>query len=116
MTKAGHALEDLISGFGPHERLRPVVGDLDVASNGRFQLARAAMDAAPELLVGEGGEPALDQIDPRRPGGGEMHVKARRPAPSLGAAPSAPASPAPRPSTSATGSVVLFASASSFLH
>ena len=37
------------------------------------------MDAASELLVGERGKPALDQVDPRGSGRREMHVNARMP-------------------------------------
>ena len=34
------------------------------------------MDAAADLLVGEVAEPALDLVDPRRSGRGEVHVEA----------------------------------------
>ncbi len=44
MTKSGHALEDLVGALRPHEGARPAVRDLDVPADGRFQLARAAMD------------------------------------------------------------------------
>jgi hypothetical protein len=64
--KIADAREDLVGGLGPHERLGPALGDLDIATDGRFQLARAPMDAAAELLFGERRGPPLDEIDPRR--------------------------------------------------
>jgi hypothetical protein len=35
------------------------------------------MNAAPDLLLGENGEPALDYVDPGRAGRGEVQVEAR---------------------------------------
>ncbi len=37
---------------------------IDVVTDGLFQLFGGAMNASPELLLGEGGEPAFDQIQP----------------------------------------------------
>jgi len=64
MTKSRDAGEDLIGRFGPHERLGTFVRDLNVPTDGRLQLACAAMHAASQLFVDERREPAFDQIDP----------------------------------------------------
>src|SRR5262245_14795885 len=79
MTKARNAREDFVSRLRPHEGLGSSVGDLDVAADGRFELPRAAVHAAAQLLLREGGEPSLDQIDPRATGWREMDVKPRMP-------------------------------------
>jgi len=68
MTTSGDAGEDLAGGFGPDEGLGVPVRDFDVPLDGRLQLSRAAMDAAPQLFVGERREPALNQVDPRGAG------------------------------------------------
>jgi hypothetical protein len=44
------------------------VGRVDMATNGILELARAAVTASSKSLVSELGEPALDEIDPRRVG------------------------------------------------
>src|SRR5437899_8081380 len=74
MTKSGDAREDFIGRLGPHEWPRSFVCDLNVPPDGRLQLARAAMHAASQLLVGERREPAFDQVDPRGARRGEVHV------------------------------------------
>src|SRR5437899_11945058 len=77
MTKSGSAREDFIGRLGPYEWPRPFVRDLNVPPDGRLQLARTAMHAASKLLVGERREPALDQVDPRGAGRGDVHVVSR---------------------------------------
>ena len=79
MTKARHARQDLVGGLGPYEGRGPVVREVDVAPNGGFQLARAAMDAAADLLLRQRGEPALDQVDPCTPRRREVDMEARMP-------------------------------------
>ena len=37
---------------------------VDVVSDGLFQLLGGAVNASPELLFGEGGEPSFDQVQP----------------------------------------------------
>src|SRR5437879_6844101 len=74
MTEASDALEDLVGGFRPHERLGPPVSDLDVPADGRLQLARTAMQPAAKLLLGQRREQALDEIDPRRASRREVRV------------------------------------------
>ena len=46
-------------------------------SNSGLQLAHAAMNAATELFVGQFGEPALDQVEPRPVRRREVDVKTR---------------------------------------
>src|SRR4029453_11413959 len=79
MTKARHARQDLVRGLGPNEGRGPVVRELDVPPNGGFQLPRAAMDAAADLLLRQRSEPALDQVDPRAPRRREVDMEARMP-------------------------------------
>ena len=76
MTKASNACEDFVSGFRPHEGLGVPVRDLDVCTDGGFELPGAPMDPAAQLLVREGGEPALHEIDPRASGRREVDVEA----------------------------------------
>src|SRR5260370_20628876 len=45
-------------------------------ANGVLQLQRAAMNAAPDLLLGQFGKPALDQIQPGSRSGSEVQVEA----------------------------------------
>ena len=49
---------------------------LDEVANGILQLQGAAMNAAPDLLFGQLGKPALDQIQPGSRSGGEVQVEA----------------------------------------
>jgi hypothetical protein len=53
------------------------VVEVEITANGVLELAGAAMDAAPQLLLGQGREPTLDQIEPRGAGRGEVQVEAR---------------------------------------
>jgi len=76
MAKSRHAGEDLVSRFGPHERLGPGVRDLDIAADGGFQLAGAAVHTPAQLLLRQRCEPALDEIDPRAARRREVHVNA----------------------------------------
>src|SRR6266545_5847151 len=63
MTEPSHAFEHFVGRLRPHERLGLSVGDFDVPADGRLQFARAAVDAVPQLFLGQGAEPALDEID-----------------------------------------------------
>src|SRR2546426_11969960 len=51
--------------------------DLDVANDGGFQFAGAAVDTAPNLFLGQHSEPALHQVDPGGPSRREVEMKAR---------------------------------------
>src|SRR5438128_11063475 len=75
--KSGPRIEDLVGGFGPDERFRVLVVVIDEAADSVFQLACAAVDAAPDLFFGQLSEPALDQIEPGSRGGSEVQVEAR---------------------------------------
>src|SRR5512145_566247 len=74
MTKSGDTREDLVGGLGPDERLRRFVVHGEVSVDGCLEFASAAVDTAPELLLREQGEPALDQIDAGRALGGEVQM------------------------------------------
>jgi hypothetical protein len=50
---------------------------IDEAADSVFQLACAAVDAAPDLFFGQLREPALDQIEPGSRGESEVQVKTR---------------------------------------
>ncbi len=63
-AKSGDGFEDLIGGFGPDEGFRIFVFDFDELSDLRLELERAAKGTPSDLLRGERGKPALDQIDP----------------------------------------------------
>src|SRR3972149_10857805 len=80
-TKSSDRREDLIGALGPDERLRLGVRVGEVGTDGGLELAGAAVHAAPQLLFGERGEPALDQAEPggaRRGGvGGAARRRAR---------------------------------------
>src|SRR5437879_12642963 len=52
---------------------------LDVAINRGFELAGAAVNAAPDLLLGDDREEALDQIEPRGARWRKVHMEARMP-------------------------------------
>ena len=56
--------EDVIGGFGPFEGFGVLVCRVDVVEDGALQLLGGAMDAAPDLLVGQQPEPALDLVQP----------------------------------------------------
>ena len=63
LAKACNAGEDLIGRLDPDEGLGLLIVKLEVEPNNVFQLARAAMRAAPDLLLGQGREPAFDLIE-----------------------------------------------------
>jgi hypothetical protein len=74
MTKPRDAREDLIGRLGPDEGPRLVVVDLHVTIDGGFEVARASVDAAAQLLVREQGKPPLNEIDPGRTRRREVQV------------------------------------------
>ena len=77
MTKSSNAGKDFVCRFGPAEWLRRLIVKFEIVSDGLFKLLGAAMDASTNLLFREGGEEALNHIDPRCTGGGEMNMEAR---------------------------------------
>jgi hypothetical protein len=74
---ARDAVEDLIRGPGPNEGFWALVMHADVLTDGGFQLFDAAESTPSNAFVGEFGEPALHQVDPRTVGGREVDVEAR---------------------------------------
>src|SRR4051795_355087 len=70
---------DLVGGLGPDEGRGIIVVLVDVAVDGRLQLDDRAEDAAPEPPPGQGGEEALDGVQPRGRGRGEVEGPARVP-------------------------------------
>src|SRR6516164_5712351 len=74
--------EDVIGGLGPFEGLGIGVVMTDEVHDVGAQSLDAAIDAAPDLLVGDEGEEALDLIEPGRAGGrrptGLPHKYAKR--------------------------------------
>src|SRR5262249_35672995 len=77
LAKSSDGREDFISGFVPRKWFGRFVRQRQVVPNGGDQLTRAAVDAAPELLVGQLDEPALDQVQPGRARGREVQMIAR---------------------------------------
>jgi hypothetical protein len=56
--------EDLVCGSDPYERLWFCVSLFDVVCDCAFEFMNAAMGAALNLLFGEFGEEAFDEIEP----------------------------------------------------
>src|SRR3990172_8821323 len=77
LCEAGDAGEDVIGALGPEERRGGGVVAVDEVMNGAFQLGRAAVDAAADLLVGQFREPTFDEIEPGAVGRREMRAEAR---------------------------------------
>jgi hypothetical protein len=77
LGKARNAGKDLIGGLRPDEGFRIRMMSSDKLANRRLELRHAAVHAAPRLLIGQLGEPALDQVQPGAVGRGEVDVKAR---------------------------------------
>jgi hypothetical protein len=63
-TEALNGGENVVGGFGPAEGLGIGVDGVEVGLDRDFQFRRRAVDAAADLLFGDGGEEALDLIDP----------------------------------------------------
>ena len=74
---SGDGLEDIIGGFGPAEGPRRLVMVIDEGEDSILQFLDAAMNPAPDLTLGEKGEPALDLVEPGGVGRGEVDVIAR---------------------------------------
>jgi hypothetical protein len=63
-AEASDGGEDVVRGFGPFEWLGISITGVDVGGDCRFQRLCRAMGAAPDLLVGEECEEALDLVGP----------------------------------------------------
>src|SRR5260370_18320789 len=68
---------DLMGGFGPAEGFGIFVPVGQKAGDGLLQARDAVEAAAANGLRGDQAEPALDQVEPRGAGRGEVHVQAR---------------------------------------
>ena len=66
--------DDVVGGFCPDQRFRVGVVVRDVVVDGAFEFVDAVENPAADALGGDGPEPALHQVQPRRRGGGEMKV------------------------------------------
>ncbi len=69
--------EDGFGGLGPDEWLGGLIVRADVAGDGVLQVGHGLEDAAPDAPAGDDREEALDSVDPRGRGGGEMEDPAR---------------------------------------
>ena len=76
-TEAFYGGEDIVGGFGPAEGLWVGVDGVEVGSDRGLQFRGRAVDAAADLLFGDVGEEALDLIDPRAGGRGEVNMPSR---------------------------------------
>ena len=71
--------DDGVGRRGPGEGLWVGVVGVEVGADGLVQLDDGAEDAALQPLLGQGGEEALDGVDPGGRGWREVHVDARMP-------------------------------------
>ena len=79
--------DDFVGGLCPAKRLRLLVVDFQIGADRLLEGNDRAVSAAPQLVLGQAGEEALDQVEPRIVGRGEMAVEARvaeKPLPDLG--------------------------------
>jgi hypothetical protein len=76
LSKAGDAGQDLVGALGPDKGVAWAWCSGDKFSNRGLQLRDAAVHASTELFVGELGEPALDEVEPRPVGRREVDMKA----------------------------------------
>ena len=65
MSEASDAGEDVVGGFGPHERARLLIVGVEKLRNRTLQFADAAMRPPANLFIGELSKPTLHQIQPR---------------------------------------------------
>ena len=64
VTKPFDGGQDVVGGFGPAKGLGLGIAGVDVGGDSGLQRGSRAVGAAPDLLVGEQGEEALDLVDP----------------------------------------------------
>jgi hypothetical protein len=76
MTKTGDAGKDLICCLGSRRRASVLRCTREVSVDGGLELADAAVDTAPKLLLRQQGEPPLDQIGSGRVLRGEVQMVA----------------------------------------
>src|SRR5712664_4356742 len=76
-TESLDALKNLVCTLRPAEWLGGFIGACRVAEQCGFQFSHAAVDASPELSLGQYREPRLDLIQPGTRRRGEMQMIAR---------------------------------------
>jgi len=63
-TEAFDGGEDVVCRLGPAKEFGIGVDGVDMVSDGLFEFPGRAMDPAPDLTFGQGGEEALDLVEP----------------------------------------------------
>ena len=76
VSRAGDLCEDFFGRFGPDEGLGVCIVVFEVVVNGGFEFGDRGEDTAPDALLSDQAEEALDLIEPGSRGGGEVQVKA----------------------------------------
>lgn len=71
----GEGVEDLVGGLGPDEGFGVGVLDVDPLADVGFEFGDAAVGGAAEFAVGEFGEPAFDQVEPRAQRDSPVHTE-----------------------------------------
>jgi hypothetical protein len=77
MGETSDACENLVGSLCPDERTRARVVGVEKLADRAFELTYAAVRSTANPLIGEFREPALDQVEPRAVGRGEVGMKAR---------------------------------------
>jgi hypothetical protein len=77
LAEAFDAGKDVVSGFGPSERLGRLVVGLNKAVDRLPEFPDRSVDIATNLLLGQQGEEAHDLIDPRSRGRCKVQIVAR---------------------------------------
>jgi hypothetical protein len=65
LRKSRDARKNLVGGVRPYEGFRVRVMCVDELPNGSLKLGDAVVSTTAQLLIGQLGEPALDEIQPR---------------------------------------------------
>ena len=79
LTGAGDFLEDGLDAGSPHERCRRSIPSCEKLGGCALKIAYAVEDTSPDGLLGEFGEPTLNEVEPTRTGGDEVQHKPRMP-------------------------------------
>src|SRR6476469_4469514 len=75
VAEAGNAGKDMVGVLGPRERLWVGIRGVDVSKDRLLQLADTGESATLEPAAAQKGKPALNQVEPRGRGRGEVQVK-----------------------------------------
>ena len=74
-AKPLNAGQNVIGGFGPHERLGVGIVTIEVLANRLLELTGGSMRAPTQVLLSERGEPAFDLVEPRGRGRREVDLE-----------------------------------------